>query len=177
MKKILMSVAILGVAVSSVTPVWAQSCGAASTCQVTTEAAVTIPALVALDVSGGGSLALTAPVPDDLATGHVQDNGPTITVRANRAWTLSLHTTNATNWTYTGDQAGVKPISDLTWATTSNGTYAAITTSAATVDSGARTNNDSPSLFFRTVYSSDFAADNNAAGAYSLALVFTIAAP
>jgi hypothetical protein len=176
MKKMLLSAAVLS-GIVSWSPVAAQSCAGVASCQVTTTAAVTVPALVALDVSGAGSVALTAPGADDFETGYVQDAGPSMTVKANRAWTLSVHTTNATNWTYAGDQGGVKPIGDLTWSTTANGTYAAITTSAAPVASGARTNGASPEVHFRTLYSSDFGADNNAAGSYSIALVFTVAAP
>jgi hypothetical protein len=176
-KSLLSAAATLGMLVGWSPALVAQSCAGVSSCQVTTTASVTVPALIALDVSGGGALALTSPGADDLETGYVQDSGPTFVVKANRAWTLSVHTTNATNWTYTGDQGGVKPISDLTWSTTASGTYDAIGGTPAPVASGARTNGASPAIFFRTLYPADFGDDRNAAGSYSSNLVFTVAAP
>jgi len=176
MKRLLLTAAALG-GIVSWSPASGQSCSGVASCQVTTTASVTVPALVSLDVAGAGSIPLTAPGVADLATGYVQDAGPALTVKANRAWTLSVHTTNATNWTYTGTQGGVKPIGDLNWSTTANGTYAAVTTSAASVATGARTNSSSPSIFFRTLYSANFGDPRNAAGAYDIGLVFTLSAP
>jgi hypothetical protein len=158
-------------------PASSQTCAGVSSCQVSTTASVTVPALVKLDVSGGGAFALTSPGADDMEAGYVQDSGPTFNVKANRGWTLTVHTTNASNWTYTGDQGGVKPVSDLTWSTTANGTYAAISGTAAEVANGSRTSGASPSIFFRTLYSADLGDDRNAAGSYGMSLVFTVAAP
>ena len=156
----------------------AQNCSGVNSCNVTSTASVTIPALVDLTVAGAGSITLTSPAVADLATGYVEDAGPSITVKANRTWTLSVHTTAVTNWAYVGTQGGVKPISDLTWSNDATGTYAAITgTAASVVTNQARTNSGAPSIFFRTVYSSDFSADKNAAGSYSIPLVFTLSAP
>ena len=158
----------------------AQTCAGNTTagCAVNTTASVTIPTLVELTVAGAGSIALTAPTSPDFTTGYVQNAGPTITVRANRAWTISIHTTAATNWTYSGTESGVKPISDLTWSSTSGGTYTAITTSAAAIVSNqARTNAGAPTIFFRTLYSNDFTDARNAASSYSIPLVFTMTAP
>ena len=177
MKKTTLSLTALGLLLGWSPALVAQSCAAANSCQVTTTASVTVPALVSLDVSGGGALSLTPPGANDLTTGYVEDAGPTFTLKANRAWTLSVHTTNATDFTYTGTQGGVKPISDMTWSTTSGGTYAAITGTAASVTTGTKTNGASPSLFFRTLYSADFSDDRNAAGSYSMDLVFTVSAP
>ena len=159
-------------------PVTAQSCTGTTSCSVTSTASVTVPALVSLDVAGAGAITLTPPTVADLTTGYVEDAGPSITVKANRTWTLSVHTTATTNWTYTGTQGGVKPIGDLTWSETAGGTYTAITNSAAAVVTNqAKTNTGAPTIFFRTVYSSDFSANNNSVGSYSIPLVFTLSAP
>jgi hypothetical protein len=136
--------------------------------------------LIDLTVAGGGAVTLTAPTASDLSgNGYVEDAGPAITVKSNRTWKLQVHTTNATNFTYTsGGQSGVKPITDLTWSNTSSGTYAAITGTAADVTvNNARTNSASPTIFFRTLYPNDFSSDRNAAGTYTVALVFTLSAP
>jgi hypothetical protein len=139
---------------------------------------VTVPALVDLTVAGAGAITLTSPTAANFVTGYVQDAGPSITVKSNRLWSLSIHTTAAPNWTYVGDQGGVKPIGDLSWSETAGGTYVGITTSAAAfaTDQPA-TNNGAPTIFFRTLYSSDFSSPRNASGVYSIPLVFTIAAP
>jgi hypothetical protein len=157
----------------------AQTCSgnSAAGCAVNTTASVTIPQMVQLTVTGAGTIALTSPTATDLLMGYVEDAGPAISVRSNRGWTLSIHTSAATEWTYSGTETGVKPISDLTWSNTANGTYSAITTSAASIVSGARTNAGAPTVFFRTLYSNDFSSDRNAAGSYSIPLVFTLTAP
>jgi len=159
-------------------PASAQNCNGVNSCTVSSLATVNVPALVDLTVAGAGTITLTSPGVADLATGYVQDAGPAITVKANRTWSLSVHTTAATNWTYAGGQGGIKPISDLTWSNTAGGTYTAVSgTAAAVVTAQARTNAGAPTLFFRTLYSSDFSSDKNAAGSYSIPLVFTLSAP
>ena len=173
------SAAVLAVAMLAATvPASAQNCSGVASCSVTSQASVMIPALIDLTVAGAGNINLTAPAAADLATGYVQDAGPAISVKANRTWSLSIHTTAVTNWTYVGTQAGVKPIEDFTWSNTATGTYTPISgTAAAVVSSQARTNAGAPTIFFRTVYSSDFSSASNAAGAYILPLVFTLSAP
>jgi hypothetical protein len=158
----------------------AQTCSgnSAAGCSVETTARVTVPTMVELTVWGTGEIELSEPTPVDLATGYVEDAGPSISVRSNRQWTLSVHTTNATNFDYTGTEGGVKPISHLTWSNTATGTYAAITTSsAAIVSNQARTNAGAPTIFFRTVFTNDLSDLSNAAGDYSIPLVFTLTAP
>jgi hypothetical protein len=179
MNRILKVAALMGGLVIAAAPVTAQSsCTGTTSCAVTSTASVTVPALVSLDVAGAGAITLTAPVVADLATGYVQDAGPAITVKANRTWTISVHTTATTNWAYTGTAGGVKPIGDLTWSNTAGGTYVAITNSAAAVlTNQAKTNSGAPTIFFRTVYSSDFSANNNSVGSYSIPVVFTLSAP
>src|SRR5688500_4999545 len=144
----------------------AQSCADPTSCTVTSNATLAVPALVSMTVAGGGTIALTSPT--DAAFGsYVQDNGPTFAVKANRTWSLAVHTTEATNWTYTGTSGGVKPISDLTWAATSGGTYAAISTSAASIVSAqAKTNAAAPTVFFRTLYATGYDDNGNSAGSY-----------
>ena len=174
------TVAVIGLAlVVAAAPASAQNCNGTATCSVTSTASVTVPALVDLTVAGAGAIALSSPTVAALATGYVQDAGPVITVKANRTWSLSVNTTATTNWTYvSGGQGGVKPIADLTWSNTAAGTYVAITgTAASVVTAQARTNTGAPTIFFRTVYSSDFSSNNNAAGVYSIPLVFTLTAP
>ena len=62
--------------------------------------------------------------------------------------------------------------------TAAAGTYAAITTSDATLSSGASsTNSGVAQVHFKTLWSNDFTAASNAPGSYALPIVFTLSAP
>jgi hypothetical protein len=156
----------------------AQCSGNAGSCNTTNTASVTVGALVKLGMSSA-TTTLTNPTADDVDNGAtIADLGPTFTVKANRSWTLKIKSQNATNWTYVGSNAGVKPIGDLAWSTAANGTFAAISGSDATVTTGAGASNGAPAaVFFRTSWLNDFTSASNAPGTYSLPIVFTLTAP
>jgi len=157
----------------------AAQCSGSDSCSTTNTASVTVGALVNLEMSAT-TTALTSPLVADLVTGYVADVGPTFVVHANQDWTMSIKAaaSNGTNWTYVGSKEGVKPIGDLMWATDVSGDFAGLTSSNATVaSSGTSTDNTGVSLFFRTVYSSDYSSANNRPGVYSLPVVFTLSAP
>jgi hypothetical protein len=168
---------IVGSALSAI-PAAAQ-CSGSDSCSTTNTASVTVGALVNLEMSAI-TTSLTSPVVADLAAGFVADVGPTFVVHANQDWTMSIKAdaSNPTNWDYTGTKSGVKPIGDLEWSVASDGTFAALTGSNATVASSASSTDDTAvSLFFQTVYSSDYSAAKNRPGVYSLPIVFTLSAP
>ncbi|MFN2601629.1 MAG: hypothetical protein ABR582_02605 [Gemmatimonadaceae bacterium] len=168
---------IVGSAVSSL-PAAAQ-CSGSDSCSTTNTASVTVGALVKLEMDAS-TTTLTPPTVSDLAAGYVADVGPSFVVHANQDWTMSIKAaaSNPTNWSYVGSKSGVKPIGDLTWATDAGGSFAALTSSNATVASDAASTDDTAvSLFFRTVYSSDYSAAKNRPGVYSLPVVFTLSAP
>jgi len=173
------SAVALGLALAAAIPANAQnSCTGSASCTASVNAQLNIPALVSLQVGSSGNFALTAPTVSDITTnGYVQDAGPAITVKANRSWTLSVSTTNVTNWTYTGTEGGVKPISDLTWSTTSGGTYNAITGTPAVLATGSKTNAGAPSVYFRTLYPNNFGDNRNSVGQYDINVTFTLTAP
>ncbi len=157
----------------------AAQCSGSDSCSTTNTASVTVGALVNLEMSAV-TTSLNSPVVADLVAGFKADVGPTFVVHANQDWTMSIKAaaSNPTNWSYTGTKGGVKPIGDLTWAVASDGTFAALTGSNATVASSASsTDNTAVSLFFQTVYSSDYSSLNNRPGVYSLPVVFTLSAP
>jgi hypothetical protein len=168
---------VLGTAIGA-SQSYAQCSGNAGTCNTTNTASVTVGALVKLGMSAT-TTALTNPTADDVDAGNVlSDAGPSFTIKANRSWTLKIKSQNATNWTYAGSNAGVKPISDLSWATPAGGTYAAISATDATFTSGASASNGTAAqAFFRTSWLSDFTSASNAPGTYSLPIVFTLTAP
>lgn len=156
----------------------AQCTGNAGTCNSTNTASVTVGALVKLGMSSA-TTTLTNPTADDVDAGNViADAGPSFTIKANRSWTLKIKSQNAASWTYVGSNSGVKPISDLTWATSAGGSYAAITNTDATFTSGAGASNGvAAQAFFKTSWLNDFTSASNAPGTYSLPIVFTLSAP
>lgn len=169
---------VLGTAIGA-TQLNAQCSGNAGSCNTTNTASVNVGALVKLGMSDPAT-SLTAPTADDIDGGAlIDDVGPTFTVKANRSWTLKIKSQNATNWTYvSGGNSGVKPIGHLAWATSSGGTYNAISGSDATFASGAgATNSATAEAFFRTTWLADFADASNREGIYSLPIVFTLTAP
>jgi hypothetical protein len=156
----------------------AQCSGNTGTCNTTNTASVTIGALVKLGMSAT-TTSLTSPTADQVDVGAlVADAGPTFTVKANRSWTLNIRSGNATNWTYVGSFAGVKPIGDLTWSNAVAGTYAAITATDALFTSGASASNGTAAAaFFKTNYPAGFTNAANEPGTYSLPIIFTLTAP
>jgi len=152
----------------------------ATSCTAAQTARLVIPSLVSLDL-GAGTFDLTAPTPADLATTYVLEAGsPTITVKANKAWTLSISSA-AANFTYVGTEPGAKSRDDLYWkadAVGANlGAYTQLTAAAIQVTAGIATNNDHPLIFFGTHYVNNFADPGNLPGTYTLPLTFTLAAP
>jgi hypothetical protein len=146
-------------------------------CTATNTASVTVGALVKFDM-GSATTALTAPTPAQIEAGAViSNNGPTFAIKANRAWTLKIKSLAAVDWTYTGADAGVKPIGDLAWSNALAGTYVPITASDVTFSSGAKTSGTNQGIYFQTTWAQGFALASNAPGQYDLPIQFTLSAP
>jgi hypothetical protein len=175
--RLLAAAMVLGTAIGA-SQANAQGCsGNAGSCNTTNTASVTVGALVKLTMSSA-TTTLTSPTADQVDLGTtIYNAGPTFTVKSNRGWTLKVKTTASPNWSYSGTDGGVKPITDLTWANAVAGTYAAITTSDATVATGASSNGAPAEVHFKTLWTNDFTAASNAPGTYSLPIVFTLTAP
>lgn len=174
----------LGVLLGLVLPARAaaQTCTASSppaspwTCAVSTSTSLTIGDVMQLALSSAAT-ALTAPAVADYDAGFVADNGPTATVKSNRAWRLQISAAAAT-WTAANTEPGVtaraaKPAGDLQWGTAGGGPFTPLAVAATTSASGSATATTTADYFFRTVY--DWTVDTP--GAYSLTVVFTLVAP
>lgn len=166
-------VSLIGAAKSS-----AQCTSTTGRCSTNSPASVTIGSLVELGMSSA-TTTLTAPTADQIDVGAViADVGPAFTIKANRSWTLNIKSGNASSWTYTGSNGGVKPITDLSWSKAVAGPYVAITSAGAVFTSGATaTAGTAAAAFFRTNYPAGFTNAANAPGVYSLPVVFTLTAP
>jgi hypothetical protein len=150
--------------------------GAPANCGVPGSVSMTAGRVVRLQMSAG-STALTAPTPSDFDAGFNATTGPTLTISANAAWVLHIRSSTAT-WSATTTSPGAparanKPAADLKWATATNGTYAALTTSDANLVSGAATASSGTTLFFQTAYNWTLDTPGN----YSLSIVLTLTSP
>lgn len=174
-------IAVLG-AVSARTSA-AQSCSISSTaatptpCTVTSTHSLTMPSLLSLTMAGftsGTSQTLAAPTDiSDFSSGstiQVPTTGPTFTVKANRAYKVQISAAAAS---FTGTSYA-KPAADLAWSTSSSGTFATLSTTAADVDAGGATaGSTSVGLFYKTTYK----LLQDVPGTYSLDVKFTLVAP
>ncbi len=175
-KRFIPAVALLALLVAS--PVAAQTwtCTGVGSCSATQTASLTIPSIVSLDL-GAGTFTLTPPSAADLATGYVLEAAsPTITVKANKAWTLSVSAAAAN---FTGPAGGTRARSMLRWAGAVGawGTYASVTAAGVQFANGAATNAANPEIYFGSEYINDFSDASNVPGTYTLDLTFTLAAP
>jgi hypothetical protein len=150
--------------------------GAPANCNQVGSVSMTAGRVVRLQVSAGSTL-LTAPTPADFDAGFNATTGPTFTVSANAPWTLSTRASTgfwaATNTSPGAPARATKPAADLEWSTASNGTFVGLTTTDATLVSGAATASSATTLFLRTLY--DWTLDTP--GNYSLTVVLTLTAP
>jgi len=146
------------------------------TCTVNTSASLVIGDVLSLTLSATNTT-LTPPGSNDYDAGFVADAGPTATVRGNRAWRLLMSAATPT-WTAVNTQPGVsaranKPASDLRRATAAGGPFASLSTTPATLVSGAASAGTATNIFLRTTY----AWTLDTPGAYSLVVTFTLLAP
>ena len=173
--RLILAAMVLGTAIG-VSEANAQlSCTGGASCSVTNSASAVVGTLIKLSQTSA-STALGDPTATDIETGNtIPSNGPTLTIKANRAWTLKISTSQA-NFSYSGPDVGVKPISHLTWSG-DNSTFAAITTTGDQLAGGAKTSSVTQNVFFKTQWVAGMGDPSNAAGTYTLPIVFTLSAP
>jgi hypothetical protein len=119
---------------------------------------------------------LISPTPTHYDAGMAPTTGPIATVVSNAPWTLSISAA-AVTWSAVNTESEPartdKPATDLKWSANAGGPFVPLTTSPATVTSGAATSGSTVSVFYQTLYS--WTADPP--GEYSLQVVFTISSP
>jgi len=176
------AVAVLTAAIARTSA--AQSCSIASTsapplsCTVTSTHSLTMPSLLSLTMAGftsGSSMTLNAPADiSDFTAGNtitVPTNGPTFTVKSNRAYKVQI---SAAANAFTTGTGYAKPAADIGWSTTSGSGYVALSTTAADIVSGGATaGSSSVGLFYQTTYR----LLQDVPGGYSLDVKFTLVAP
>jgi len=166
------TVAVLGFLALGAAQGRAQNTCTANPCGLNDTAKVTVTTVLRLTVSQAATT-LTAPNEAAYDAGFQLDNGPTATVKANRAWTLKV-SANGSNWTGTGGANATKAASDLQWATSSGGPYSGLTTTPVTFTTGAGgTAGTAQNVFYKTLW--NYTSDTP--GNYSLVVVYTLSAP
>ncbi len=166
---------------------WASEGTAQSTCTNTNSTATatctrsltfsrTVGSVIKFD-GGTVTFTLAAPTSADFDAGYVQSTGPTIMVYSNAPWTLKIDSP-VTTWTGTASSSepvrAAKPVGDLTWAKTANGTYTAVlANTGATLATGTATNGAVVPLYFRTALS--WLLDTP--GTYTVSVRFTLTSP
>ena len=136
------------------------------------------PALLALTVSPSSSplapLALTASMADmDVATGLSTSSMVTLSVQANRGWTVQVSGATAV-WGASAGAWAAKPVGDLLWAATPSGGAKPLSLTPATALTGsAGPASGGTPLYFRPVVR--WLTDKP--GVYTLDVVFTLTTP
>lgn len=163
---------VLGMLLLAATrPLEAQTSCTGNPCNVTTTATLTVNDVMKLTLSSTAT-DLGTPVEADFDAGFVAANGPTATVKSNRAWHVAVVGTAAT-FTYTGSLTDPsKAASSLKWGTVA-GTYGNDASASATLFSGSGTSGSSQAIFYKTLLS--WASD--VTGSYALGVKFTLSAP
>ncbi|MCE9603153.1 MAG: hypothetical protein K8S21_13190 [Gemmatimonadetes bacterium] len=123
---------------------------------------------------GSSAITLTAPGASEFDAGFGQTAAPTLQVKSNAPFSVSLRSTQAL-WTASPPPARAnKPASDLQWSVSVGGPFTDMTTLSATILTGAvGTAGTLIPLQFRVKYS--WLLDTT--GSYSLPLQLTITSP
>jgi hypothetical protein len=171
------------IALAAASAARAQTCTnagvASATCSVVATATATVQHVVSMNI-GSTALGLSGitAIANYNASGVATMNDlnlHTITVRANRSWTVSVNG-NAATWTFTpagGTTDPSKVVGDLGWSATGAAPFTAMTTAAATVATGSATNSSTIPMSYQTTYN----ITKDVPGSYSLGLTYTISAP
>lgn len=134
---------------------------------------ITVTTAVRMSLSSA-AVALNAPGGAEFEAGFGQTTGPSLTMRANQSWTVTIRAAQAT-WTASAPPARAnKPASDLRWGTSGAGPFTGLTTTAVSLATGpTATAGTVIPLYFRVMY----AWTLDTPGTYSLPLQLTITAP
>ena len=135
-------------------------------------ATITNPALLQLTLSST-SFGATATVSDVGAVQGMTTGGTvTITVQANRAWTVQVQGTTAT-WTASAGAWASKPVSDLRWSLTPTGASTAMSQISSTLLSGSAGAGTPTTVYMRPVV--NWTTDKP--GVYTMGVTFTLTTP
>jgi hypothetical protein len=131
------------------------------------------PALLQLTVSPTSSSYTAAATDMNVTTGLATPSVVTLTVEANRSWTVQANG-NSAFWSASAGGWTSKPVSDLVWSLTPTGTRTAMSTTAQTVTTGSPgLGSPGVSVYMRPI--AHWATDKP--GTYSMTVTFTLTTP
>ena len=145
---------------------------ATSGCNVTDKVSLKINPVVRLSLSQVATV-LNSPDTTAYNAGSSTTSGPTVSVKANRSWTLSVKAAASAFTPASGASGYNKPASDLGVKVAGGNTVAALGTSNATLASGASGGTFSGLVTYTTKF--DWTLD--VPDDYTLDVVYTITAP
>ena len=131
------------------------------------------PALLQLSVSPTSSTYTAATTDMDQATGVATFTPVSLSVMANRSWTLQVNA-NFAFWTASAGAWGSKPASDLIWSLTPAGPTTSVTTTATTLTTGSA-GPGSPTVLIYIRPVAHWLTDKP--GNYSITVTFTMTTP
>ncbi|HEY2165478.1 MAG TPA: hypothetical protein VGH04_15885 [Gemmatimonadaceae bacterium] len=131
------------------------------------------PALLQLTVSPTASTYTAVTTDMDQAAGLATFTPISLTVQANRAWTIQVNA-SAAFWSASGGAWTSKPVSDLIWSLAPAGATTTMSTTAKTLTTGsAGPGSPSVSVYMRPI--AHWATDKP--GNYSMTVTFTMTTP
>jgi hypothetical protein len=131
------------------------------------------PALLQMTVSPTTSTYTAATTDMNSSSGLASFTPVTLSVQANRAWTVQVEG-NSAFWSASAGAWTSKPVSDLVWSLTPAGATTAMSTASATVTSGsAGSGAPGVSVYVRPV--AHWTTDKP--GTYSMSVTFTLTTP
>lgn len=134
---------------------------------------ITVTSAIRLAMSTS-NVALASPGAAEFDATFGQTTGPTLTMKANSSWSISIRTTQATWSASPAPARAAKPAAELQWSTLASGPFAPMTLTNATLRSGTgATVGTAIPLFFRVSYS--WILDTP--GTYTLPVQITVTAP
>ncbi len=152
------------------------SCSGAPTCTVTVQLGLTRNHVASLQVSSAATVLPTITA-DNFAAGFAAVTGPTVTVRSNAAYVLTVQAAQP-SWGYSGTAANPgKPASDLEWSVSATGSFTSAAVAGrlwpSSATSAPPTSAQSVPLFYRVRWN----WVNSPPGAYSLPVTITLTSP
>lgn len=169
-------VAVVGTSVLSAPRTARAQCDDATHCTVTHT--VVVPTVLKLTLtaaptagSSPTTTVLPTPTESDLDAGFVASIGPTLTVKANTPWTLTV--AGDASWGITGGtRATAKPASDLLWNAVGIGAAFSNHAGSAASITGIPGSTDR-TMFYKVLYT----LAQDVPGTYSISVNFTLTAP
>lgn len=165
-------------AVPSLAEAQVATCNTSPACTINPTASLTIPPVLFMSIPDA-TVDFAVPTTQDLTAASTVAGTPfgDVTVRSNTGWTLTLAAGQA-NWDFNAAASTTRAATTLQYSL-DGGAFTSVSTTGATVASGARTNGATAAvnIQFQVTMPAGYDADANQPGTYTLPLVLNLTAP